>query len=294
MTATPDHVQLPDGRRLDVYVSGPSDGVPLVFHHGTPGSAVPFRAIEHAVHARGLRFVTASRPGYGDSTPLSGRRVVDAASDTARLLDALGETRCLVAGWSGGGPHVLACAARTPGVAAALVIAGAAPSDADDLDWLAGMGEENQIELGAALGGPEQLKPYLEGARQQLREATVEHILAALSTLLPEVDRAALTDELGEDMAASFREALRLGVEGWLEDDLAVTVPWGFDFSEIRVPIMLWQGSSDLMVPFAHGRWLAGHLPRATAHLEEGEGHLSIVIRSIDRMLDELVASAHA
>jgi pimeloyl-ACP methyl ester carboxylesterase len=38
-------IVLPDGRRLDMRVSGPADGVPLVFHHGTPGSALPFRAV---------------------------------------------------------------------------------------------------------------------------------------------------------------------------------------------------------------------------------------------------------
>jgi hypothetical protein len=35
-----EQVQLPDGRRLDVRVSGPADGLPLVFRHGTPGAAM--------------------------------------------------------------------------------------------------------------------------------------------------------------------------------------------------------------------------------------------------------------
>ena len=77
-----DHVRLPDGRRLDLRVSGPAGGFPLVFHHGTPCAAVPIRALERAAHARGLRLVTASRPGYGDSTPQPGRSVVDVVADT--------------------------------------------------------------------------------------------------------------------------------------------------------------------------------------------------------------------
>ena len=99
MTAV-DHIQLPDGRRLDLRVSGPTDGLPLVFHHGTPSAAVPIRALERAAHARGLRLVTASRPGYGDSTPQPGRSVVDAAADTAAVLAEIGADRCLIAGWS--------------------------------------------------------------------------------------------------------------------------------------------------------------------------------------------------
>src|SRR5215469_8626725 len=94
-----EQIQLPDGRHLDVRVSGPADGLPLVFHHGTPGAATPVRALERAVHARGLRLVTTSRPGYGDSSPQPGRRVVDVAADTAAVLAAIGADRCLVAGW---------------------------------------------------------------------------------------------------------------------------------------------------------------------------------------------------
>jgi pimeloyl-ACP methyl ester carboxylesterase len=77
-------------------------------------------------------------------------------------------------------------------------------------------------------------------------------------------------------------------VDGWLDDDLAFTKPWGFGLDEIAVPVMIWQGAEDLMVPFAHGEWLSANVPGATPHLELGEGHLSIAIGAIDRMLDEL------
>ena len=61
--------------------------------------------------------------------------------------------------------------------------------------------------------------------------------------------------------------------------------------AEIAVPTCLWQGDADLMVPFAHGQWLAAHIPGVTAHLEAGEGHLSIAVGALDRMLDELVTA---
>lgn len=99
--AAPEQLTLADGRVLDVRVSGPADGMPLVFHHGTPGSRAAFRGIERAAHARGLRVVTTSRPGYGGSTRLAGRAVVDVVSDTGAMLAAIGAERCLVAGWSG-------------------------------------------------------------------------------------------------------------------------------------------------------------------------------------------------
>jgi pimeloyl-ACP methyl ester carboxylesterase len=286
-----DHVRLPDGRRLDMRVSGPADGVPLVFHHGTPGAATPVRALERAAHERGLRLVTTSRPGYGDSSRQPGRVVVDVVADTAAVLAAIGAERCLIAGWSGGGPHALACGARLGAAAAVLVIAGVAPYGAEGLDWMAGMGEENIVEFSAAVHGEDELRSYLLQEREQLKDITAANVASSLETLLPDVDRAVLTGEFAEDMAASFREAVRVGAEGWLDDDLAFASPWGFGLEEISVPVMIWQGSADLMVPFSHGQWLASHLPAASAHLQQGEGHLSVGLGALDRMLDELVAA---
>lgn len=134
----PMQVRLADGRDLDVLESGHPGGRVLLFHHGTPGSRVPIRAVTDAAHRLGLRFVTTSRPGYGGSTRRPGRRVVDVAADSAAVLDAVGADRCLVAGWSGGGPHALACGAALPGrVRAVLVIAGVAPYPVEGLDWMA-------------------------------------------------------------------------------------------------------------------------------------------------------------
>jgi len=285
------HVRLPDGRRLAMRVSGPADGFPLVFHHGTPGAATPVRALERAAHERGLRLVTTSRPGYGDSSRQPGRMVVDVVADTAAVLAAIGAERCLIAGWSGGGPHALACGARLGAAAAVLVIAGVAPHEAEGLDWTAGMGEENIAEFSAAVHGEDELRSYLVQEREQIKDVTAADVASSLETLLPDADRAVLTGEFAEDLAASFREAVRVGAEGWLEDDLAFASPWGFGLEEISVPVMIWQGSADLMVPFSHGQWLASHLPAASAHLEQGEGHLSVGLGALDRMLDELVAA---
>lgn len=287
----PDHVLLPDGRRLDIRVSGPDKGLPLVFHSGTPGAQVPFRGIERQVHARGLRLITMSRPGYGGSSRHRGRSVVDVAADTSMVLAALGAERCLIAGWSGGGPHALACGARLRGAVAVLVIAGVAPYPVEGLDWMAGMGDANVIEFTAALDGEDELRPHLGELREHLRNVAVDEVVNSLDTLLPDVDRALLTDEFGEDMAASFHEALRTGVDGWLDDDLAFTKPWGFALDEVSIPTMVWQGSADLMVPFAHGQWLASHLPRVSAHLEQSEGHLSLALGAVEQMLDELIAA---
>src|SRR4051794_14337704 len=195
-------------------------------------------------------------------------------------------------GWSGGGPHAMACGALLPErVRGVTVIAGVAPYGADGLEYLAGMGPENVEEFGAALDGEDRLRPHLEAQQPALAQITVEELVASFGGLVPPVDVGCLTGQLADTLASQFRRGLGTAVDGWLDDDLAFIRHWGFELTDIAVPTYLWQGSEDLMVPFAHGRWLAEHIPGVLAHLEAGEGHLSIGVGATDRMLDELVAS---
>lgn len=104
-------LRLPDGRDLQVRVAGPTEGPLLVFHHGSPGAAVPLPALEEAAAARGVRVAIFSRPGFGASSRRPGRRAADVAADVAALAERLGAEHLLTVGWSGGGPHALATAA---------------------------------------------------------------------------------------------------------------------------------------------------------------------------------------
>jgi pimeloyl-ACP methyl ester carboxylesterase len=291
------NIELPDGRTLDVRVSGPENGLPLVFHHGTPGAGTKLAALDAATSSRGILLIQPTRAGYGGSSRHAGRTVVDVVDDTNAMLDFLGLESCIVAGWSGGGPHALACAARLDRALAALAIAAVAPHDAAGLDFLAGMGQDNLDEFGEARKGEAEIRAYLDAAAPGLAAADAAEMMAAMASLLPKVDVDAMTAagaEYGDDMAVSTREAIRVGVDGWLDDDLAFIAPWGFDLSEIRIPTTIWQGSEDLMVPFAHGEWLGRNIPNVTTHLLKGEGHISVTVGALDQMLDELVELASA
>ena len=283
---------LADGRHLRFDLSGADDGPFLFHHHGTPGSGLPMRGMSGKAAAQGVRLVTYSRAGYSDSTRNPGRRVVDVVGDVEQVMDHLGAERFLVSGKSGGGPHALATAAvlgdRVAGVCS---IAGVAPYGVPGVDFLAGMGSENIVEFNKALEGEAVLRPYLDGEAAALGDADVAGMIATMQTVLPQVDVDVLTDEYGEDQLASMQEGLRVSVDGWLDDDIAFTQEWGFDLADIAVPTFVWQGSEDLMVPFAHGQWLAQAVPGAVAHLEAGEGHLSISVGGFDRMLAELLTT---
>lgn len=283
---------LADGRTLDVRVSGPDGAPALVYFHGTPGSALVPPRLEAAALARGLRVVSWSRPGYAGSTRAPGRSVASVVDDAVEVLDRLRIDTALTSGWSGGGPHTLACGALRPDrFRAVAVIAGVAPyaESAGTLDWMDGMGEENVEEFGAALQGEAAASAYLAPHRSVYEAIRADEIVAAMQTLLPDVDRAYCTDEFGDFLAASCREAVSAGMDGWLDDDLAFAAPWGFDLGAVTVPVSVWQGSEDLMVPFAHGGWLVDAVPGARSHLLEGEGHLSIVVGQVEAVVDELV-----
>lgn len=283
-------VGLPDGRVLEALVSGPEDGVLLVSHHGSPGAAVPFPAFEDAAAERGIRVVQYSRPGFGGSSRRPGRSVADCAADVAALADHLGADRFLTIGGSGGGPHALACAALLPErVLAAATIAGVAPYDAEGLDWTDGMGEDNRIEYPTAARDPEALVRWMEPHVANLVDVRPEEIVDEMRSLISGVDEAALSGEFGEVVAASFHAAFRDGPWGWYDDDLAFVAPWGFDLAEIRVPVTVWQGAQDLMVPLAHGRWLADHVAGARAELRPEHGHLSLEVDAIGEILEGLL-----
>jgi pimeloyl-ACP methyl ester carboxylesterase len=175
---------------------------------------------------------------------------------------------------------------------AAATLAGVAPVNAQGLDWLAGMGEENVEEFGAASAGEEQLSSYLQAERAAMLQSSAANLHAALGDLLSDVDREVLSGEFAEYLATSVKAALEHGIAGWLDDDLAFFADWGFDLGAIAVPVTIWQGEQDRFVPSAHGRWLAEHVQGAKARLLAEHGHLSLTVGSYGRVLDELIAAA--
>jgi len=281
----------PDGRVLEYFIAGPEQGEVLVCHHGTPYSALGYLPWTDDAAAAGMRVLAYSRPGYGTSTRLHGRDVAQAAGDVALLLDHLGVQHFVTAGWSGGGPHALACGALLPdrcrGVA---TLAGVGAWGYDDLDFLNGMGPENVAEFGATLKGEAPLAAFLAANYTDFHKITGQEVSASLGGLISEPDKAALTTAFAEIVAESFRRSLHSGFGGWIDDDLAFVRRWGFNLSDMKVPVTVWQGQQDYMVPSAHGRWLARRIPTAQFRFEPGQGHLSLVASYVPAILADLAS----
>ena len=286
-------VRLTDGRELDVLAGAERTGRGLLFHHGTPGNATRYETWFAAAEERGLRPVAYSRPGYATSTRNPGRAVASVAVDVSELLDQLGIDEFVTLGGSGGGPHSIACAALLPDrclASAALVTV--APRQAEGLDWSADMTPLNVDEFSAALAGEGPLREWLAGFGEEVRHITAEQIIATLGDALPPVDQAVATGEWAEHEVGGLRRALEHGFDGWVDDDLAFAQPWGFDVESIRVPVHIWQGELDRLVPWSHGEWLADHIPSARFTLARGHGHFSLGVANRDEILDDLVAAA--
>lgn len=259
-----------DGRTVHVHDSGPDDGFPVFWHHGTPGTG----ATPPPLTRPDLRLLSHDRPGYGGSTRHVGRDIASVAADVAAIADAVGVDRFAVLGASGGGPHSLACAALLPDrVLGVVAVASPAPYDADGLDWFAGMVPGAAAELRAAVAGPDAMREFL--ASEQFDP-----------DVFTPADHAALQGPwqwLGGDAGA----ALNAGPDGMIDDDLGYIAPWGFEPADIEAPVLFLHGELDRMVPVAHGRWLAQRCPHATIRTFPNDGHVSVLTHS-DVALDWL------
>jgi pimeloyl-ACP methyl ester carboxylesterase len=285
---------LSGGNTLEYIVAGSGRNL-LLYHHGTPAAGVIPKELSAAAETHDFTIAQLVRPGYGKSTRHAGRTVADVVPLVHALADELGYGRFVTVGWSGGGPHALATAALSGGrCVGALCLAGVAPFDAADLDFLAGMGQDNIDEFGAALAGSAQLEAYLTAAAEGLREVTGEDLNAAMGSLLPEVDQLHLAGAAGDELAEELRFSVANGIWGWFDDDAAFTQPWGFDLPAMAGTgslVEIWQGTDDLMVPFAHGEWLAANVPQAKAYLLSGEGHLSLAAQAFDGAVSRFAAA---
>ncbi len=144
-------------------------------------------------------------------------------------------------------------------------------------EWLAGMDSENVKEFRWALAGETVLTRELEAEYERVKERVAADPATILDEFdLSESDRAELTrPETQQIIRESTFELARNGVGGWVDDDLALIQPWGFDLRSISVPVLIRYGASDVLVPRAHGDWLAANVPDCLVKIDEA-GHLGM------------------
>jgi pimeloyl-ACP methyl ester carboxylesterase len=268
-------VVLEDDRHLGYAEYGPAAGRPLLWFHGTPGARRQIAPAAHeAAHARDVRLIAVERPGIGASTPHRYGSLLDWAADIEWLCDSLGIEHFAVAGLSGGGPYALACAHEmNDRVVAVAVLGGVAPSSGPDA-VAGGTSTLTRVLSPFFRVAHKPLDPVMRGLVRAL-EPLGERAIDLFASMMPPGDQRVFADPAVRRM---FQEDITRGSRQYMQaaflDAILFGRDWGFSLEDIPVPIHLWYGDADNIVPVAHGEHIAARLPQAVLRVRAEEGHL--------------------
>jgi pimeloyl-ACP methyl ester carboxylesterase len=266
-------ISLQDGRALGYAEYGIPGGKPIFFFHGMPGSRF-FRPPDEITTKMGVRLITTDRPGYGLSDFQPGRRILDWPDDIARLADHLGIEKFSVAGHSGGGPYVAACAYALPDrVTAAAILSGAGPVEAPGATR--DMSPVNRFGLTVGRYMPWSLWRVLIWLFYHRRRDDPAADIPRGAGHRPPADEVQMSrPEVREACIQSEVEAFKPGLRGLAWDARLLTRLWGFRLDEIKVPVYLWHGTDDNLATPQMAHYVARQIPNCKATFCEGEGHL--------------------
>lgn len=276
MRADPTHctsLRLADGRRLSYSLTGPADGIPVLYCHGAIGT--PLRGsvdLETIASELGIRHIAVSRPGIGTSDPAPGRTVASFADDVRELADALSLERFAVAGVSAGGPYALAIARRLSERVHRVAVCSSlsplcAPHRAPGID------RRIRVPLAVVARAPRICAALGDAALPVVRHhpGLLTRVIAAHAARC-ERDRLHRPEEQAA-ASTSFLDAASGGVRGMVDDYIVSCADWGFAPAEVDSEVHLWHGVRDPLVPIEHALQLAIALPRCRVFFDPDEGH---------------------
>jgi pimeloyl-ACP methyl ester carboxylesterase len=296
-TACPDReCILRDGRRLAYIELGDPNGLPCFLFHGIPGSR---RCLtdEPVLHEFGVRLIAPDRPGIGLSDPHPARTLASWADDVAQLADALGIGSFHVAGVSGGGPHALTCGVHLGHrVLSVTLICTAAPPELLGLGR--GMATGNRIVFFLAMFAPWVLgwsfRSYAKAIATQ-GAALIERMKKQLCPWdLKVLEEATRSRDLEEAFLKELGEAFRQGHQWVTTDFLLVARPWKLDFARLTMPVLVWHGEADTLVPVDPVRAMVPLLPDCTAHFIPEAGHFLLESDRVGRSILQAILDTQA
>jgi len=238
--------------------------------------------LDDAGRRHGADIVAADRPGIGHSDTWTMRSFVEWSDVVDQLADSLAVGEFAVAGWSGGGPYALACAAAMPDrVRAVATVAGMAPLERVRHIFELGLWADKVLISAARLWAPG------AGALLRVGRRAPDCVLAwQLSHLARSGDQAELGPEQS-GLRIVFREAIGEGVRGMVDEYRRYYGAWGFDLDEVWQSVTIWQGEQDTLVPMSHADRLATALPNAVLRVVPSTGHL-LPLLVADEIVEDL------
>jgi pimeloyl-ACP methyl ester carboxylesterase len=272
-----DTLTLKDSRTLAFAEYGAPHGQPVFFFHGTPGSRF-FRPPDEITTQLGVRLITTDRPGYGLSTFQSRRHVLDFPEDISQLAGHLGLQKFAVAGHSGGGPYVAACAYALPDrVSAAALLSAAGPVESPDATL--GMSAINKAGFTFGRYLPWPLWRLLIWAIYHRKRDDPAAAIDRETGHRPTADDLQISrPEVRDACLNSGVEAYRQGLRGFTWDARLLTNPWGFSLDKIKIPVYLWHGTADDLTSLSMARYMADQIPNACLTVCENEAHLLLFL----------------
>lgn len=281
-------ITLADGRSLACLELGVPDGPPVLYFHGYPGSRLEGRLAGDAANRLRLRLLAPDRPGVGGSSYQHRRTLGAWPGDVIQLAEHFGLQRFAIVGASGGGPYALACAARIPERLSGVALLGAL-GPVTGMRLPPGMVTPNRLVLALARQAPP-LARMTVGVAAYLVSRHLERFLSHMIASAPPADREVLAESGYRALiGASMAEALRQGGRGLARELHLLARPWDFSLKEVNIPVQIWQGLDDNIVPPEFAWRLAEALPLSDTHYLSGEGHLSLIVRHIGAVLEALL-----
>ena len=261
-----------NGQTVAYFDYGQSENV-LFWHHGTPAAGPLSPLICRNADANGLRIIEVVRPGYGSSTAISDRTVNTGSQIDLEIADHLGIQYFTVGGISGGGPHALASAHLAKGrCLALLIIAGLAPFDDPNFDFVEGLTEEDRKEWILPLTSMADFEVSVSKIAKEWASSDFNQIKKILNI---DPDDSS-SDERISSFQALMQYSFSQGSSGLRDDSLAFLKPWGFSMDEISMPVQLWVGSQDVNVPPSHSYFMNRMIPNSELLVVEGKNHFTI------------------
>ena len=280
-------VELSDGRSLSFASFGDPAGRPVFYFHGFPGSRFEPQSNHEAYLKAEIRLLALDRPGIGYSTRKNKRQLLDWPEDVVEVAKILNLEKFSVLGVSGGGPYALACARAIPGYLDKVTVAcGLGPMDAPNAT--SGMMLSNRILFSYGRFFPPLLRLSVSLMVRQLSSKPVKGFEKFVEGL-PEPDRLVLSGTNAQELVlASAVEGVRQGSTPLLEEISIYSKFWGFELSDLNVPVSLFQGEADIDVPASMARYQAELIPNCELNLYPTDGHFSLLVNRIDEITASL------
>jgi pimeloyl-ACP methyl ester carboxylesterase len=280
MTDIDSAVQTATGRKVAYSQTGRLDGAPVFYFHGCPGSRLDFREpFNHAaVAGSALRVIGVDRPGFGNSDFQRGRRFHDWPADVAAVADALGIHRFGILAYSAGAPYAVACALAYPErVSAVGIVSGVGPAETPK--FREGMGATDKIMARLSRLAPVVARLAVAQARRQAIRAPEKFSSQFDKELSPADIQVHRDPEMRQTARNVFVESTKNGATGVVEDYRVWANPSSLDYASVRVPVRIWHGDADAVVPMHHAAYVAGVIPTAELKVLSGIGHLHTALR---------------